>query len=98
MAGTFVVAKGRTGRFRFSLVGRDGRTVATGGTYTIKASCLNGLEAVKTLAVDADIEDQTTKERAGAQQATRTAARTTEKTGLAPRARTATTSRAVTGK
>ena len=98
MAGKFVVTKGRTGRFGFSLVGRDGRTVATGGTYTTKASCMNGLEAVRTLAADADIEDQTTREWASAQQATETAAETTKKTGLAPRARKATTSRAVTGR
>jgi uncharacterized protein YegP (UPF0339 family) len=59
MAGKFVIKKGRTGQFRFSLVGRNGQIVATSETYTTKASCLNGIKAVKTLAADAAIEDQT---------------------------------------
>ncbi len=61
-AGKFVIKKGRTGQFRFSLVGRNGQTVATSETYTTKASCMNGIKAVKTLAAGADIEDQTSKE------------------------------------
>src|SRR4051794_2134989 len=61
MPGKFVIKKGRTGQFRFSLVGRNGQIVATSETYTTKASCLNGVKAVKTLAADAGIEDQTTK-------------------------------------
>ena len=60
-AGKFVIKKGRTGQFRFSLVGRNGQIVATSETYTTKASCMNGIKAVKTLAGGAAIEDQTTK-------------------------------------
>jgi hypothetical protein len=36
--------------------------VATSETYTAKASCVNGIMAVKALAADAVIEDQTRKE------------------------------------
>jgi uncharacterized protein len=61
-AGKFVIKKGRTGQFRFSLVGRNGQIVATSETYTTKASCMNGIKAVKSLAGDAEIEDQTSKE------------------------------------
>jgi len=61
MAGRFVIKKGRRGQFRFSLVGRNGQIVATSETYTTKASCLNGVKSVKTLAADAEIEDQTAK-------------------------------------
>ena len=50
MAGKFVIKKGRSGQFRFSLVGRNGQIVATSETYTTKAACLNGIKAVKTLA------------------------------------------------
>ena len=59
MAGKFVIKKGRSGQFRFSLVGRNGQIVATSEAYTTKASCLNGIKAVKSLAADAAIEDQT---------------------------------------
>jgi uncharacterized protein len=61
MAGKFVIKKGRTGQFRFSLVGRNGQIVATSETYTTKASCMNGIKAVKTLAAGADIEDRTSR-------------------------------------
>lgn len=74
MAGKFVIKKGRTGQFRFSLVGRNGQIVATSENYTTKASCRNGIKAVKTLAADADIQDQTTKEWADAQAAAKEAA------------------------
>ena len=89
MPGKFVIKKGRTGQFRFSLVGRDGQIVATSDTYTTKASCLNGIKAVKTLAADADIEDQTAKEwavqhadmkaKAATRRATKTAAEAAKK-------------------
>ncbi len=62
MAGKFVIKKGRTGQFRFSLVGRNGQIVATSEPYATKASCMNGVKAVRTLAADAEIEDQTSKE------------------------------------
>lgn len=88
-AGKFVIKKGRTGQFRFSLVGRNGQIVATSETYTTKASCMNGIKAVKTLAGDATIEDQTAKEwvaqhaevkaKAATRRATKTAAAAAKK-------------------
>ena len=89
MPGKFVIKKGRTGQFRFSLVGRNGQVVATSETYTTKASCLGGIKAVKTLAADAPIEDQTAKEwaaqhadvkaKAATRRATKTAAKAAKK-------------------
>ena len=89
MPGKFVIKKGRTGQFRFSLVGRNGQIVATSETYTTKASCLNGIKAVKTLAADAPIEDQASKEwaaqhagvkaKAATRRATKTAATAAKK-------------------
>ena len=79
MAGKFVIKKGRTGQFRFSLVGRNGQIVATSEAYATKAACMNGVKAVKTLAADAAVDDQTTKaweaEQAQAKAATKTAAK-----------------------
>jgi uncharacterized protein YegP (UPF0339 family) len=95
MAGKFVIKKGRGGQFRFSLVGRNGQIVATSEAYTTKASCMNGIKAVKTLAADAAIEDQTTKaweaEQAKAKAATKTAAKAAKKAiAKAPAAKKAT--------
>lgn len=67
MAAKFVVKKGPTGKFRFSLHGKSGRVLAISEAYNSKAACMNGIRAVKDVAGDADIDDQTTK--AAAQQA-----------------------------
>lgn len=69
MPGKFVVKKGSTGKFRFNLLSTNGQVVATSEAYESKASCLNGVRAVKKLAADAVIEDQTTAEWAEAQKA-----------------------------
>lgn len=60
MPGKFVIKKGSSGQFHFNLVSTNGETVATSETYTTKESCKDGIEAVKRLASDATIEDQTT--------------------------------------
>jgi uncharacterized protein YegP (UPF0339 family) len=86
MPGKFVIKKGRTGQFRFSLVGRNGQIVATSETYTTKASCLNGVKAVKTLAADAAIEDQTSKEWAAQQAGVKAKAATRRATKTAAKA------------
>ncbi len=98
-AGKFVINKGRGGQFRFSLVGRNGQIVATSDTYTTKASCMNGIKAVKTLAAGADIEDQTkewaaqhaeVKAKAATRRTTKTAAKAAKKAiAKAPAAKTA---------
>ena len=103
MAGKFVIKKGRTGQFRFSLVGRNGQIVATSETYTTKASCMNGIKAVKGLAADAEIEDQTSKEwavqhaevkaKAATRRTTKTAAEAAKKAIAAAPAKKTTTSR-----
>ena len=62
MPGKFVVKKGSTGKFRFSLLSTNGQIVATSEAYNTKASAMNGIKAVRGLAGDAALEDQTTKE------------------------------------
>lgn len=62
MPGKFVIKKGSTGKFRFSLLSTNGRVVATSEAYNSKASAMGGIRSVKSLAADAAIEDQTTKE------------------------------------
>lgn len=62
MPGKFVVKKGSTGKFRFSLLSTNGQVVATSEAYNSKASAMNGIKAVRSLAADAGLEDQTTKE------------------------------------
>jgi len=62
MPGKFVVKKGTTGKFRFSLLSTNGQIVATSEAYNSKASAMNGIKSVRSLAADADVEDQTTKE------------------------------------
>ena len=84
MAAKFVVKKGPTGKFRFSLLGRNGRVIAASETYNTKAACLNGIKAVKAAAGGADIEDRSTKawadEQARLKEATKTAAKAAKKT------------------
>lgn len=74
MPGKFVVKKGTTGKFRFNLLSTNGQVVATSEAYNSKASAMGGIRAVKSLAADAAIEDQTTKEWAAAEAARKAAA------------------------
>ena len=74
MPGKFVVKKGSTGKFRFSLLSTNGQIVATSEAYNTKASAMNGIKSVKNLAGDATIEDQTTKEWAAGEDARKSAA------------------------
>jgi uncharacterized protein YegP (UPF0339 family) len=73
MPGKFVVKKGSTGKFRFSLLSTNGQIVATSEAYNSKASAMNGIRSVKKLAGDAEIEDQTTKEWAAGEDARKAA-------------------------
>jgi uncharacterized protein YegP (UPF0339 family) len=59
MAGKFVIKKGTTGKFRFNLVSTNGQVVATSEAYESKASAMTGIRAVKSLAADAVVDDQT---------------------------------------
>ena len=74
MPGKFVVKKGSTGKFRFSLMSTNGQVVATSETYNSKASAMGGIRSVKKLAGDAPIEDQTTKAWADGEPARKAAA------------------------
>ena len=73
MPGKFVVKKGTTGKFRFNLVSTNGQVVATSEAYNSKAAAMGGIRSVKSLAADAAIEDQTTKEWATAESARKAA-------------------------
>ncbi len=75
MPAKFVVKKiGPTGKFRFSLLSTNGQIVATSEAYNSKASAMGGIRSVKKLAVDAEIEDQTSKEWAAGEDARKSAA------------------------
>jgi uncharacterized protein YegP (UPF0339 family) len=89
----FVIKKGTTGKFRFSLLSTNGQIVATSESYNSKASAMGGIRSVQKLAADALIEDQTTAAWAKEQEAAKAAkaARATKKKA-APRVRKATSS------
>ena len=74
MPGKFVIKKGSTGKFRFSLVSTNGQIVATSEAYNSKASAMTGIRSVQKLAADAAIEDQTSKEWAAGEESRKSAA------------------------
>lgn len=82
MPGRFIVKKGTTGKFRFNLMSTNGQVVVTSEAYNSKASAMGGIRAVKSLAGDAVIEDQTTKAWADGE-AERKAAALRKKAGAA---------------
>ena len=54
----FVVRKGRTGKFRFSLIGRNGKVIATSEAYESRTSALRGIALVRRYATRAELVDQ----------------------------------------
>ena len=82
-AAKFVVKKGTTGKFRFSLLSTNGQIVATSESYNSKASAMGGIRAVQKLAATAEIEDQTTTAYAKAQEAAKAAKATKKATKAA---------------
>ena len=92
MPGKFVVKKGSTGKFRFSLLSTNGQVVATSEAYNSKASAMGGIRSVQKLAADAVVEDQTTKEWAAGEGArgAAAAAKTAKKGQTAKKAKKAT--------
>lgn len=66
MASKFVLKKGPTGKFRFSLHGRNGQVVATSQAYESKRAALQGIESVRKNAVAASLVDSTEKPAAAA--------------------------------
>jgi uncharacterized protein YegP (UPF0339 family) len=91
MPGKFVVKKGSTGKFRFNLLSTNGQIVATSEAYNTKASAMGGIRSVKSLAADAEIEDQTTKEWAAGEE-------TRKATAAAKKAKAATKKKAASKK
>ncbi|WP_455278148.1 YegP family protein [[Eubacterium] cellulosolvens] len=59
MPAKFEVYKDASGQFRFRLRAANNEIIAVSEAYTAKASCMNGIESVKTNAPIAEIEDQT---------------------------------------
>ncbi len=59
MPGKFVVKKGPTGKFRFSLLSTNGQVVASSEAYETKRAALSGVAAVQKLAAGAAIVDTT---------------------------------------
>lgn len=74
MAGKFVIKRGTTGKLRFNLLARNGQVVATSEAYGSKAAAMGGIRSVRSLAGDAAIEDQTTKEWSAAEAVRKAAA------------------------
>ena len=56
--GKFVVKEVKTG-FKFDLKAGNGEVIATSEVYTAEKTCLNGIESVRTNAVEAKLEEQT---------------------------------------
>jgi uncharacterized protein len=59
MPGKFVVKKGPTGKFRFSLLSTNGQVVASSQTYETRRAALAGIASVQKLAAGAAIVDNT---------------------------------------
>lgn len=59
MAAQFEIYKDGTGQYRFRLKAANGEVVATGESYETKAGVINGVDAVKRAAAEAEIDDQT---------------------------------------
>jgi uncharacterized protein len=56
--GKFVIKKGSSGQYHFNLVSTNGQVVATSERYVTKDGCKDGIEAVRRLAPDATVEDE----------------------------------------
>jgi uncharacterized protein YegP (UPF0339 family) len=59
MAAKFEIYENPKNEFRFRLKAANGEIVATGEGYTTKAGAINGVDAVKRAAAEAEIDDQT---------------------------------------
>ena len=75
MPGKFVVKKGPTGKFRFSLLSTNGQVVASSEAYETKRAALNGVASVQKLAAGAAIVDTTAAAAAAKPAAAKPAAR-----------------------
>ena len=69
MPGKFVVKKGPTGKFRFSLLSTNGQVVASSEAYETKRAALSGVASVQKLAAGAKVVDTTATVAAAAKPA-----------------------------
>ena len=51
MPGKFVIKKGSTGKFRFSLHSTNGQIVATSEAYNTKAAAMGGIRSIQKLSL-----------------------------------------------
>ena len=75
MPGKFVIKKGPTGKFRFSLVSTNGQIVASSQAYDKKSAAMRGVASVQKLAAAARIVDTTVAAAAPAKPAPKPAAK-----------------------
>ncbi|MGH8964310.1 MAG: YegP family protein [Actinomycetes bacterium] len=59
MAGKFELYKDKSDQYRFRLKAGNGEIVATGEGYKTKSGVINGVDAVKRAAAEAEIDDKT---------------------------------------
>lgn len=59
MPAKFVVKRGTTGKFRFSLLAPNGQVIASSEAYESKAACINGVRSVQKNAAGAVVDDRT---------------------------------------
>ncbi|PRB62040.1 MULTISPECIES: YegP family protein [unclassified Microbacterium] len=55
MAGTFELYTDKSGEYRFRLKAGNGEVIATGEGYSSKSGALNGIDAVRRNAADAEV-------------------------------------------
>lgn len=60
MAAKFEIYTDAKGEYRFRLKAGNGEVVASGESYKTKSGVINGVDAVKRAAAEAEIDDQTT--------------------------------------
>jgi uncharacterized protein YegP (UPF0339 family) len=60
MAAKFEIYEDAKGEYRFRLKASNGEVVATGESYKTKAGVINGVDAVKRAAAEAEVDDTTT--------------------------------------
>jgi uncharacterized protein YegP (UPF0339 family) len=75
MPGKFVVKKGPTGKFRFSLLSTNGQVVASSEAYETKRAALSGVASVQKLAAGAKVVDTTVAVAAASKPAAKPAVR-----------------------
>jgi uncharacterized protein YegP (UPF0339 family) len=90
MPGKFVVKKGPTGKFRFSLLSTNGQVVASSEAYETKRAAMAGVASVQRLAAGATVVDTTVPAAAPAKPAVKAPAAAAKKPAAKPAAKAAT--------